>query len=43
MNAVFGSGMISMSDSLIACQPRIDDPSKPKPSSKLSSSSMAIG
>ena len=29
MNAVVGSGIMSMSLSLIACQPRIEEPSKP--------------
>ena len=29
MIAVLGSGIISMSLSLIACQPRIEEPSKP--------------
>ena len=33
-----GIGDASMSDSLIALQPRIDEPSKPRPSSKVSSS-----
>jgi len=37
MNAVVGSGIISMSLSLIACQPRIDEPSKPMPSTNVSS------
>ena len=35
--AVSACGTTSMSLSLIACQPRIDEPSKPKPSSKLAS------
>src|SRR5271157_1284053 len=39
MKAVFGSGIRSMSLSWIAAQPRILDPSMPKPSSKLLSSS----
>ena len=43
MVAVLGSGTTSMSDSLIACQPRMDEPSKPKPSSKMSSVSSASG
>jgi len=29
MNALVASGIMSMSLSLIACQPRIDEPSKP--------------
>src|SRR5271154_1043311 len=36
--AVSGSGITSMSLLSIACQPRIDDPSKPRPSSKGASS-----
>src|SRR5207248_7064894 len=35
MNAVSGCGRTSMSDSLIATQPRIEEPSKPRPSSKV--------
>src|SRR6266550_4411312 len=35
--AVVGSGMSSMSEALIGCQPRIDEPSRPKPSSNDSS------
>jgi hypothetical protein len=38
-SAVPGSGITSMSLAWIACQPRIDEPSKPKPSSKEDSSS----
>src|SRR4029078_11557085 len=41
--AVSGSGVISMSDALIGCQPRIEDPSKPKPSSKQDSVSRWAG
>src|SRR3954462_7075733 len=37
MRAVPGSGTISMSEALIGCQPRIDEPSRPKPSSNDSS------
>src|SRR6185503_18318341 len=33
MVAVLGSGTMSMSEALIGCQPRIDEPSKPLPSS----------
>ena len=33
----FGTGRTIMSDSLIACQPRILEPSKPKPSVNESS------
>ena len=39
MKAVVGSGISSMSLSLIAAQPRMLEPSMPKPSSKVSSSS----
>src|SRR5438874_2692697 len=41
--AVPATGSRSMSDSLIACQPRIDEPSKPNPCSKLSMVSSEIG
>ena len=34
MTAVSGSGIRSMSDSWISWNPRIDEPSKPRPSSK---------
>src|SRR5262249_53820584 len=43
MTAVVASGMTNMSDALIGCQPRIDDPSKPNPSSKIASSYSLIG
>ena len=43
IRAVAGSGMISMSLALIGCQPRMLDPSKPYPSSKLPSSSWLMG
>src|ERR1041385_4637089 len=43
MNAVLGSGIASMSDASIDFQPRIDEPSKPNPSSKTSSVSSAMG
>src|SRR5262245_21724123 len=43
MTAVLGSGTTSMSDALIGCQPRIDDPSNPLPSSKRSSLSSLVG
>ena len=36
MTAVLGSGMSSMSDSWISWKPRIEEPSKPKPSSNTS-------
>ncbi len=39
---VVGSGTASMSDSSIALKPVIDDPSKPMPPSKASSSSAAL-
>ena len=38
MKAVVGSGISSMSDSLITLKPRIEEPSKPRPSSIASSS-----
>src|SRR3954452_3913324 len=41
--AVSGSGTRSMSDSWISWNPRIDEPSNPSPSSKLSSESWEIG
>jgi hypothetical protein len=37
------SGISSMSDSEIPCQPRIDEPSNPSPSSKADSSNDVIG
>src|ERR1700722_11829538 len=43
ITADFGSGTASMSDALIACQPRIEEPSNPRPSSKIPSSSVSIG
>jgi hypothetical protein len=41
--AVVGSGTRSMSLSLIACQPRMLEPSNPRPSAKVSSSSLVTG
>ena len=41
--ADFGSGTASMSEALIACHPRIEEPSNPRPSSKMLSSSVSIG
>src|SRR5439155_23743958 len=41
--AVSGTGITSMSDSLIACQPRMLEPSKPRPSSKVLSCSSPAG
>ena len=41
--AVSATGTSSMSDSLIACQPRMEQPSNPKPWSKLSRVSSLIG
>jgi hypothetical protein len=41
--AVDGSGTASMSETLIACQPRIEEPSKPTPSLNVSSSQDSIG
>src|SRR6185369_4325712 len=43
MTAVDGSGTTSMSEALIGCQPRIDEPSNPSPDSKTSSSSSLMG
>src|ERR1039457_759422 len=43
MNAVAGSGNTSMSEELIALQPRIDEPSKPTPSVKTESVSSETG
>src|SRR6516162_8102756 len=43
MNAVSGTGMTSMSDSLMACQPRMLEPSKPRPSSNTPSSRASAG
>src|SRR6185295_15602306 len=42
-NAVSGCGTTSMSLSLIACQPRMLEPSKPSPFSNTSSSSLLAG
>jgi len=39
----FGLGTTSISLSLIACQPRMLEPSKPRPSSKTSSTSLPTG
>ena len=41
--ALVASGTSSMSDSLIPCQPRIEEPSKPRPSSKADSSNDVNG
>src|SRR5690554_3667294 len=43
MRIVVGSGITSMSDALIGCQPRIELPSKPLPSSNNASSNSLIG
>src|SRR5687767_250231 len=43
IDAVRGSGIASMSLASMLFQPRIDDPSKPNPSSKTSSLNSAIG
>src|ERR1041385_1085984 len=43
MKAVAGSGMASMSEAAMLFEPRMLDPSKPKPSSKTSRVSSAIG
>ena len=41
--ALDGSGMSSMSDSAMPCQPRMDEPSNPSPSSKHDSSKALSG
>src|SRR5213596_1490161 len=43
MKAVAGSGMASMSEASMDFQPRMEDPSKPKPSSKTSSVNSPVG
>src|SRR6516162_5415927 len=43
IKAVSGSGMASMSEASMLFQPRIEEPSKPRPSSKISSVSSRIG
>src|SRR5437899_5280816 len=43
MNALEGSGMASMSEASIDFQPRMEEPSKPNPSSKTSSVSSPMG
>src|SRR5436190_18103646 len=43
MNAVSGSGMASMSEASMLFQPRMLEPSKPRPSSKESSVNSLIG
>src|SRR5678816_1897010 len=43
MNAVAGSGMASMSEASMDFQPRMDEPSNPKPSSKTSSVNSPMG
>src|SRR5687767_1914039 len=43
MKAVAGSGMASMSEASMDFQPRIEEPSNPKPSSKTSSVSSDMG
>src|SRR4029079_5485407 len=43
MKAVFGSGMASMSEASMLFQPRMLEPSKPKPSSKTSSGNSLNG
>jgi hypothetical protein len=41
--ALAASGISSMSDSAIPCQPRIEEPSNPSPSSNADSSNAVIG
>src|SRR5208283_1125319 len=43
IRAVEGSGMTSISEQWIACQPLIDEPSKPRPSSNISSFNSQTG
>src|SRR3989338_1701844 len=43
ITAVVGSGTTSMSLAWSGCQPRMDEPSKPNPSSNISSLSSEIG
>src|SRR6478672_5245103 len=43
IKAVVGSGMASMSEASMLFQPRMLEPSKPKPSSKISSVNSAMG
>src|SRR5712671_2556461 len=43
MKAVAGSGMASMSEASMLFQPRMLEPSKPRPSSKISSVNSRIG
>src|SRR5437868_6193529 len=43
INAVAGSGMASMSEASMDFQPRMEEPSNPKPSEKTSSVSSEIG
>src|SRR4029079_17276775 len=43
MKAVSGSGRASMSEASMLFQPRMEEPSKPKPSAKTSSLSSAMG
>src|SRR5437763_2580814 len=43
MKAVAGSGMASMSEASMDFQPRMEEPSKPRPSAKISSFNSSIG
>src|SRR3954454_2248276 len=43
MKAVLGSGMASMSEASMLFQPRMEEPSKPKPSAKTSSVNSLVG
>src|SRR5437879_2402416 len=43
INALLGSGMASMSEASMLFQPRIEEPSKPRPSLKISSVSSRMG
>ncbi len=43
ITAVLASGMTSMSEAWMACQPRMDEPSNPSPSSNTASVSSSMG
>src|SRR2546421_12943641 len=43
IKAVSGSGMASMSEASMLFQPRMEEPSKPRPSSKISSVNSRMG
>src|SRR4030043_1196374 len=43
ITAVLGSGTANISDTWIPCQPRMDEPSKPTPSTNVFSSQVSMG